>query len=105
MLKLAKLPDRTPVRIAVTVTPDLNRDLAAYAEIYRQAYGRAESIADLIPFMLEAFLASDRGFAQARKEIPPASPGIEDKLARRPRKQTGIATASPSMPDNEEPIS
>jgi len=36
MLKLGKLPDRTPVRIVITVSPDLNRDLVAYAEAYRQ---------------------------------------------------------------------
>lgn len=68
MLKLGKLPDRVPVRIVITVTPDLNRDLVAYAEAYRQAYGHAEAVADLIPSMLEVFLASDRGFAKARKD-------------------------------------
>ncbi|CCG42725.1 DUF2274 domain-containing protein [Magnetospirillum molischianum] len=70
MLKLGKLPDRTPVRIVITVSPDLARDLArdlaAYAEAYRQAYGQAEVVVDLIPPMLAAFLASDRGFARAR---------------------------------------
>jgi hypothetical protein len=30
-LKLAKLPDRTPVKITITVSPDLNRALQAYA--------------------------------------------------------------------------
>jgi hypothetical protein len=68
MLKLGKLPDRTPVRIVITVSPDLNRDLVAYAEAYRQAYGHAEAVADLIPSMLDLFLASDRGFAKARKD-------------------------------------
>lgn len=68
MLKLPKLPDRTPVRIILTVSPALHGDLAAYAGAYRQAYGSAESVAELIPFMLEAFLASDRDFARLRKE-------------------------------------
>lgn len=72
MLKLAKLPDRTPVRIIINVSPDLNRDLAAYAEVYRQAYGTEEAVADLIPFMLGAFLAGDKGFVQARKTGAPA---------------------------------
>lgn len=71
-LKLGKLPDRTSVRITITVSPDLNQALRDYAAIYRAAYGEAESVADLIPFMLRAFLESDRGFAKARKEVPPA---------------------------------
>ncbi|MGF1628676.1 MAG: DUF2274 domain-containing protein [Kiloniellaceae bacterium] len=66
-LKLGKLPDRTPVKITITVCPDLNQALRDYATIYRATYGETESVADLIPFMLGAFLESDRGFAKARK--------------------------------------
>lgn len=85
MLKLAKLPDRTPVRIVITVSPDLNRDLIAYAEAYRQAYGHAEAVADLIPSMLEVFLASDRGFAKARKDGVITADAVEP-VRRRGRK-------------------
>ena len=67
-LKLTKLPDRTPVRITITVSPALNRALGQYAECYRDTYGQAEMVADLIPFMLEGFLDSDRGFVKARKD-------------------------------------
>src|SRR5690606_23635077 len=66
MLKLAKLPDRTPVKIAITVTPDLAHTLADYAAIYNRAYADKAAVADLIPAMLETFLASDRAFAKAR---------------------------------------
>ena len=65
-LRLAKLPDRTPVKLAIQVTPDLHQALTDYAALYAQAYGREEAIADLIPAMLAAFLDSDRGFAKAR---------------------------------------
>jgi len=68
MLKLAKLPDRTPVKITLTVTPDLARALADYAALYNRAYADKAEMADLIPAMLETFLASDRAFAKARKE-------------------------------------
>jgi hypothetical protein len=68
-VKLAKLPARTPVRIAISVTPELYRILERYAECYLQTYGEAEKIGDLIPFMLEAFLVSDKDFAKARKNI------------------------------------
>jgi hypothetical protein len=65
-LKLAKLPDRTPIKLAILVTPDLSDDLAAYADAYKAQYGRAESVIDLVPHMLRAFLDSDRAFIKNR---------------------------------------
>ena len=61
-LKLAKLPDRTPVKIAIQVNPTLNQKLGAYAAAYKQTYGDDEKVCDLIPFMLEKFLEGDRQF-------------------------------------------
>jgi hypothetical protein len=66
-LKLAKLPDRTPVKITISVKPDLHAMLSRYSEFYRQSYGEEESVAVLIPFMLQAFMEADRGFQKARK--------------------------------------
>ena len=65
-VKLAKLPDRTPVKVTIIVSPDLARALGEYAEVYEAAYGRREEIADLIPAMLANFLESDRAFVRAR---------------------------------------
>ena len=65
-LKLAKLPDRTPVKLAITITPDLQNALRDYAAIYAQAYGTEEPVVELIPAMLTAFLDSDRNFIKAR---------------------------------------
>lgn len=83
-LKLAKLPDRTPVKITVTVMPDLNNALQAYAELYREAYGQSETVAELVPYMLQAFLDGDRSFAKAvkRREGAPG-PSVNPKV--RPR--------------------
>jgi hypothetical protein len=67
-LKLGRLPDRTSVKISFQAGPDLARSLQAYAELYREIYGRVESVSDLIPPMLEIFLASDRTFVRACKE-------------------------------------
>lgn len=68
MLKLAKLPDRTPIKIGLTVTPDLAQALGDYTAIYNRTYGDKAEMADLIPAMLEAFLVSDRAFVKARKD-------------------------------------
>jgi len=62
-LKLPKLPERTPVKIGISLRPDLNKRLQAYAEFYREVYGEAESLADLIPYMLEEFLKADKAFS------------------------------------------
>lgn len=70
-LKLAKLPDRKPVKIAITVSPKLNEKLDAYADAYKGAYGDEEKVCDLIPFMLEQFLDGDRGFRGKRREKAP----------------------------------
>lgn len=65
-LRLAKLPDRTPVKLTISVPPELNWALADYAELYRETYGEAESVHELVPAMLSSFLASDRAFARCR---------------------------------------
>ncbi len=65
-IKLAQLRDRMPVKIGISVMPDLNQALNDYAAFYAQAYGREEPVVDLIPAMLAAFLESDRAFSKAR---------------------------------------
>lgn len=37
-LKLAKLPDRTPVKLMVTVGAELNQALKEYADLYQVTY-------------------------------------------------------------------
>jgi hypothetical protein len=68
-LRLDKLPDRTPVRMTVSVDPDLASALTDYATLYQQAYGEEEKPETLIPAMLEMFLGSDPGFKRARKAL------------------------------------
>ena len=96
-LKLGKLPDRTPVKITITVSPDLNQALRDYSTIYRTTYGEAESVADLIPFMLGAFLESDRGFAKARKEV-----SFDAPLETAPRRRARHSPELPSTTSQEE---
>jgi hypothetical protein len=67
-LKLPKLPDRTPVKFTIAVSPDLAARLASYADAYEAVYSRRESVGDLIPFMLAAFLEGDRAFNKRRKD-------------------------------------
>lgn len=66
-LRLNKLPDRTPIKMTINVSPDLHQVLADYAVMYRETYGEAEPVVELIPAMLAAFLASDRAFVRRGK--------------------------------------
>ncbi|MFN3226298.1 MAG: DUF2274 domain-containing protein [Hyphomicrobiales bacterium] len=75
-LKLDKLPDRESVKITFTADASLKSALNDYAEIYRRSYGNKESVADLIPFMLDAFINADAGFKRARRELAAAGPAI-----------------------------
>ncbi len=66
-LRLPKLPDRTPVKITISVSPDLNQALLDYATLYEDTYGSAETVQELIPPMPASFLEGDRAFARRRR--------------------------------------
>ena len=72
-IKLAKLPDRTPVKLAISILPELHEALQDYARLYQDTYGHAEALPDLIPHMLAAFLDSDRAFAKTRSRSAASS--------------------------------
>lgn len=66
-IKLAKLPDRTPVKMTISMSPDLHQTLVDYAALYAEAYGRDEAVTELIPAILANFLESDRAFIRSRR--------------------------------------
>lgn len=63
-LKLARIPERTPIKLVISIPPDLHQALGDYAELYTETYGQREGITDLIPYMLRSFLDSDRAYAR-----------------------------------------
>lgn len=67
-LKLGPIADDKPVKVTLELPASLHRDLAAYAEILAREAGQASGDpARLIVPMLERFMATDRGFAKARR--------------------------------------
>ena len=66
-LRLARLPDRTPAKITISISPDLNQALVDYASLYQETYGQAEPVQELIPAMLASFLEGDKAFARRRR--------------------------------------
>ncbi|MCW1430918.1 DUF2274 domain-containing protein [Novosphingobium sp. JCM 18896] len=68
-IRLAKLPDRTPVRLNVSLSPELAATLGRYAEFYRAAYGSEETVADLLPAIVAAFLDGDKAFGRWCRDL------------------------------------
>ncbi|WEO65121.1 DUF2274 domain-containing protein [Rhizobium rhizogenes] len=69
-LKLGPLVDEKPVKVTVELPASLHRDLVAYAELLERENGNATDPVRLIVPMLKRFVASDRGFAKARRVAP-----------------------------------
>jgi hypothetical protein len=72
-LKLAALVNDKPVKLTVERPAAGHRDLAAYAEVMASESGQAVDAAKLVAPMLARFIATDRAFAKARRDIAPNS--------------------------------
>ncbi len=68
-LKLGPIADDKPVKITLELPAPLHRDLVKYAEILGREMGQhpADPVRLIAP-MLERFIATDRGFAKAKKQ-------------------------------------
>lgn len=60
-LGLGALPRSEAVKLTITVSVDLKAQLDAYAKVHSQLHGPVDAVT-LIPHMLSAFIARDRGF-------------------------------------------
>ncbi|ALC10712.1 DUF2274 domain-containing protein [Sphingopyxis sp. 113P3] len=65
-LKLGPIADDKPVRITVELPAALHRDLTDYGRILADGRAAIEPAKLIVP-MLERFVATDRGFAKARR--------------------------------------
>ncbi len=65
-LKLGPIVDDKPVKVTVELPAALHRDLIEYGRLLAEGGAPIEP-AKLIAPMLERFIATDRGFAKARR--------------------------------------
>ena len=69
-LKLADLADEKPVRLTVELSARLHRELVAYAIALNEGEAKGAPPPErLIPPMIERFIATDRSYAAARRNI------------------------------------
>ena len=73
-LRLGPLPSSGSTKLTFTCPASLKADLDAYAALHAQAYGEAIDAVTLIPHMLEAFMAGDRGFKRTQPKNGKAAP-------------------------------
>ncbi|WP_439586912.1 DUF2274 domain-containing protein [Hydrogenophaga sp.] len=80
-LRLGPLPKTESTKLTFSCPTSLKADLDRYAALHAQTYGEAVDVATLIPYMLEAFIAGDRGFrrvsVQRKTPIVSAKPSFE----------------------------
>ena len=67
-LRLGPLPKTESIKLTFACPARLKVDLDRYAAQHAQTYGEAVDAVTLIPYMLEAFMARDRGFRNGAKE-------------------------------------
>ena len=75
-LKLGPILEEKPVKATLELPASLHRDLSAYAEVLGRETGLpVRDPVQLIVPMLERFIATDRGFAKARRQKPAGEAG------------------------------
>ena len=72
-LRLGPLPNTESVKLTFACPASLKADLDRYAALHAQAYGEVVDVEKLIPHMLEAFMAGDRGFKRGGQATPKPS--------------------------------
>ena len=70
-LRLGPLPKTETLKLTISLTVELKVQLDRYAELHSQTWGDAVDATTLVPHMLEAFMARDRGFRQMAKAQAP----------------------------------
>ena len=69
-LKLGPIADEKPVRITLELPATLHADLQLYGRLLGQSGVPVEPARLIVP-MLQRFIATDRGFAKARRTVQP----------------------------------
>jgi hypothetical protein len=74
-LRLGPLPRTDTVKLTVSLSAELKQSLDDYAAAHSQVNGETVDAATLIPHMLQAFIARDRGFkAMTSKRTASSAP-------------------------------
>ncbi|HEN8477018.1 TPA: DUF2274 domain-containing protein [Pseudomonas aeruginosa] len=87
-LRLGPLPKTESIKLTFACPASLKADLDRYAAVHAQAYGETVDAVTLIPHMLEAFMAGDRGFRRGTK-VPKSATQVRPLTERQDSQQQG----------------
>ena len=73
-LRIGPLPKAESTKVTFSCPTSLKAELDRYAVLHAQTYGEAVDAVTLIPHMLEAFMAGDRGFKRTQPKNGKAAP-------------------------------
>lgn len=76
-LRLGPLPSTQTTKMTFACPASLKADLDRYAALHAQTYGEPVDAVTLIPYMLKAFMAGDRGFRRSRKGLAEQRLGVK----------------------------
>jgi len=68
-LKIAAIKEDKPVTMTIKMPAAIYQDLLAYAEVLKLGSGEAVDPNSLVVPMLARFMATDRAFRRARREV------------------------------------
>jgi hypothetical protein len=68
-LKIGVITDDRPVTMTIKLPASVHRDLSAYAAVLKRDAGQAIDPNALVAAMLARFMATDRAFRRARRQI------------------------------------
>ena len=68
-LKIGAIEDDKPVTMTIKLPATVHRDLAAYGELLKREGGRTIDLNSLVSTMIARFMATDRAFRRARRQI------------------------------------
>jgi len=68
-LKIGAIEDDKPVTMTIKLPATVHRDLTAYGELLKREGGRTIDLNSLVSTMIARFMATDRAFRRARRQI------------------------------------
>jgi len=74
-LSLGALPRPDALKLTITLSAELKAQLDAYAEMHERVHQMPVDAVALIPHMLAAFMARDRGFRSMSARAMKTKPG------------------------------
>ena len=68
-LKISAIEDDKPVTMTIKLPAGVHRDLKAYAELLKREGSRTIDLNTLVGTMIARFMATDRAFRRARRQM------------------------------------